>query len=231
MRILVVEDDEQVAAYIAKGFKESGSVVDVAVDGREGLFLATTEDYDVVVLDRMLPQLDGLTVLRTLRGSGKQVPILILSTLDQVNEKVEGLKSGADDYLAKPFSFSELLARVEALARRGGVAAGGADATVLRIHDLEVDLLARRVKRAGREIEMQAKEFSLLEFLIRHADQVVSRTMLLEKVWHYHFDPQTNVIDVHISRLRSKVDKAFEGEPALLKTIRGMGYKLESPQA
>lgn len=231
MRILIIEDDPQVSSYIAKGLQESGHTVDVSGDGKDGLFMAATESYDLIVLDRMLPQLDGLTVLKTLRSTNNQLPILILSTLDQVNEKVEGLKAGADDYLAKPFSFSELLARIEVLARRHQQGSNSLQETSLHVHDLELNLLTRTVKRAGRGIKMHAKEFSLLEYLMRHAEQVVSRTMLLENVWDYHFDPQTNVIDVHISRLRTKIDKNFEELPPLIHTVRGMGYKIQAPTA
>lgn len=229
MKILIVEDDAQVSDFVSKGLRESGHLVEVAANGRDGLFLATEERFDVVVLDRMLPGLDGLTILKALRSSGKTTPVLILSTLDQVNDKVEGLRSGADDYLAKPFSFVELLARVEALARRDGGTGSGDPETYLRIHNLEMNLLARTAKRAGVPLELHAKEFSLLEYLMRNAGMVVSRTMLLEQVWHYHFDPQTNVIEVHVSRIRAKIDKAFPDEPALVKTIRGMGYMLERP--
>ncbi|MCH6258544.1 response regulator transcription factor [Puniceicoccaceae bacterium K14] len=230
MRVLLVEDDSVVVSFVSKGLKEAGYVVDVALDGREGLFLATSEKYDVIVLDRMMPIMDGLTVLKALRDSDKDTPVLILSTMDQVNDKVEGLRSGADDYLAKPFSFVELLARVEVLARREGMGRGAAKETVLRVHDLEMDLLGRSVARGGVGIELHAKEFSLLEYLMRHEGQVVSRTMLLEQVWNYHFDPQTNVIEVHVSRIRSKIDRAFPDGPALLTTVRGMGYKLEGPE-
>ncbi len=226
MRVLLVEDETAVARFVSKGLKEAGHVVDLAADGRDGLFMATSESYDVIVLDRMLPVMDGLTVLKALRGSGKDTPVLILSTMDQVNDKVEGLRSGADDYLAKPFSFAELLARVEVLFRRDGSGAVEEKVTVLRIQDLEMDLLSRTVARKGVGIELHAKEFGLLEYLMRHPGQVVSRTMLLEQVWNYHFDPQTNVIEVHVSRIRSKIDKAFPELPALLSTVRGMGYRL-----
>lgn len=227
--MLLVEDDAQVCEYVAKGLREHGHVVDVSGNGREAVYLGNSERYDVLVLDRMLPELDGLSALKEIRGSGNATPVLILSALDQVNEKVEGLRSGADDYLAKPFSFAELLARVEVLGRRDAVRINEGRETELRIHNLVMDLLSRTVSRAGQRIELHAKEFSLLEYLMRHAGQVVSRTMLLEQVWHYHFDPQTNVIEVHISRIRSKVDKAFPEEPSLLRTVRGMGYMLEEP--
>lgn len=222
MRILVVEDDANVAGFVAKGLREAGHVVDVADNGKDGLFLATTEAYDALVLDRMLPQVDGLTVLRTLRASGSAVPVLLLSALGDVDDRVQGLRAGGDDYLTKPFAFVELLARIEVLARRPR--AGAAPETVLRVADLELDLLARSVRRAGHAIELQPREFRLLEYLMKHAGQVVTRTMLLENVWDYHFDPQTNVIDVHISRLRSKIDKGFDRP--LLHTIRGAGYMI-----
>ena len=222
MRILVVEDDANVAGFVAKGLREAGHVVDVADNGKDGLFLATTEAYDALVLDRMLPQVDGLTVLRTLRASGSAVPVLLLSALGEVDDRVQGLRAGGDDYLTKPFAFVELLARIEVLARRPR--AGAAPETVLRVADLELDLLARSVRRAGHAIELQPREFRLLEYLMRHAGQVVTRTMLLEAVWDYHFDPQTNVIDVHVSRLRAKLDK---GHPRpLIHTVRGAGDRL-----
>ncbi|MBP6692611.1 MAG: response regulator transcription factor [Xanthomonadales bacterium] len=222
MRILVIEDDANVAGFVAKGLREAGHVVDLADNGKDGLFLATTEAYDALVLDRMLPQVDGLTVLRTLRASGSAVPVLLLSALGDVDDRVQGLRAGGDDYLTKPFAFVELLARIEVLARRPR--AGAAPETVLRVADLELDLLARSVRRAGHAIELQPREFRLLEYLMRHAGQVVTRTMLLEAVWDYHFDPQTNVIDVHVSRLRAKLDK---GHPRpLIHTVRGAGYRL-----
>jgi two-component system OmpR family response regulator len=222
MRILVIEDDANVAGFVAKGLREAGHVVDVADNGKDGLFLATTEAYDALVLDRMLPQVDGLTVLRTLRASGSAVPVLLLSALGEVDDRVQGLRAGGDDYLTKPFAFVELLARIEVLARRPR--AGAAAETVLRVADLELDLLARSVRRAGHAIELQPREFRLLEYLMRHAGQVVTRTMLLEAVWDYHFDPQTNVIDVHVSRLRGKLDKSHPRP--LIHTVRGAGYRL-----
>ncbi len=225
MRVLVIEDDEQTAGFIAKGLGESGHTVDVANDGKTGLVQAAGEDYDVAIVDRMLPGLDGLAIVETLRKTGKETPVLFLSAKGRVEDRVAGLKAGGDDYLVKPFAFSELLARVEALARRRG---GASVETVLRAADLEMDLLARKVTRGGQAIELQPREFRLLEYLMRHAGQVVTRTMLLEGVWDYHFDPQTNVIDVHISRLRSKVDKEF-GYP-LLHTVRGAGYCLRAPE-
>ncbi|HEX7236208.1 MAG TPA: response regulator transcription factor [Gammaproteobacteria bacterium] len=224
MRILVIEDDKDVASFIRNGLVQAGCNVDHAGNGRDGLFLATTESYDALVVDRMLPGIDGLTVIRTLRASANTTPVLILSALGEVDDRVKGLKAGGDDYLVKPFAFSELLARLEALARRSKTGSD-APATVLRAGDLEMDLLRREVRRAGKAIDLQPREFQLLEFLLRHVGQVVTRTMLLEGVWDYHFDPQTNVIDVHISRLRSKIDKGFERP--LLHTVRGAGYRLD----
>lgn len=221
MHILVVEDDAQTRDFICAGLTQSGHSVDGAADGREGLLLATTSDFDLIVLDRMLPEVDGLTVLRTLRGAGNKVPVIILSALGEVDHRVDGLRAGGDDYLVKPFAFSELEARIEALLRRG---TPDGPVTSLREADLEMDLISHTVRRAGQLIELQPREFRLLEFLLRHAGQVVTRTMLLEHVWDYHFDPQTNVIDVHISRLRSKIDKGFN--PQLLHTVRGAGYRL-----
>ncbi len=221
MRILVIEDDDAMRRYLAKGLGEAGHVVDTSEDGKDGLFLATTESYDLVVLDRMLPELDGLTILKTLRGAGNKTPVLVLSALGEVDDRVAGLTAGGDDYLTKPFSFAELLARVDAIARRNEQSNV---TTTLTVADLRIDLVARAVSRGEKSIELQPREFALLEFLARHADQVVTRTMLLESVWGYHFDPQTNVIDVHISRLRSKIDKGFES--ALLHTVRGAGYRL-----
>jgi two-component system OmpR family response regulator len=225
VRILIIEDDKDVASFIKNGLVQAGCNVDHADNGKDGLLLATTERYDALIVDRMLPGVDGLTVIRTLRASDNSTPALILSALGEVDDRVKGLKAGGDDYLVKPFAFSELLARLEALARR---TKSGSDAepTVLRAADLEMDLLRRDVRRGGRPIELQPREFQLLEFLLRHAGQVVTRTMLLEGVWDYHFDPQTNVIDVHISRLRSKIDKGFDRP--LLHTVRGAGYRLDN---
>jgi two-component system OmpR family response regulator len=227
MRLLIIEDDRDAASYMEKGLKESGHAVDTVHSGREGLLTAAGGDYDVLIVDRMLPELDGLSLVRTLRATHDQTPVLFLSALGQVDDRVKGLRSGGDDYLAKPYAFSELLARIESLGRRrqGPVASG--PETVLRYDDLVVDLLARRVERGGREIDLQPREFKLLEVLLRHAGQVMTRTMLLEKVWDYRFDPQTNVIDVHISRLRQKVDKGF-AHP-LIHTVRGAGYSLRAP--
>jgi len=224
MRVLLIEDDRQVAEYLRKALGEAGAVTDHAADGREGLLMAASGDYDALILDRMLPGLDGLAILRTLRASGNQTPVLILSALGEVDDRVDGLRAGGDDYLVKPFAFSELHARLEALLRRGAV---DAPETRLRVADLEMDLLKREVTRAGRPIALQPREFRLLEYLLRHTGQVVTRTMLLEQVWDYHFDPQTNIIDVHISRLRGKIDREFD--TPLLHTVRGAGYMLRGP--
>jgi two-component system OmpR family response regulator len=223
MRILIVEDDSEVQAYIVNGLMEHGHSPDKASDGKDGLFLATTEPYDVIIMDRMLPSLDGLTIIKTMRGAGNKTPVLILSALGDVDDRVKGLRAGGDDYLVKPFAFSELLARVEALQRRA--ADVDQQETVLRVGDLEMDLLGRRVLRAGALVDLQSREFRLLEYLLRHKGQVVTRTMLLENVWDYHFDPQTNVIDVHISRLRSKINK--NADQQMIRTIRGAGYIIE----
>ena len=224
MRVLVIEDDLEMAGYIRKGLTESGHVVDVAATGPEGLARALGGAHDTIIVDRMLPGLDGLTLIKTLRNEGVRTPVLVLSALGKVDDRVTGLKAGGDDYLVKPFAFSELLARLDVLVRRTG--AEDKVVTNLRVADLEMDLLARRVMRAGRTIDIQHREFQLLEYLMRHADRVVTRTMLLEAVWEYHFDPQTNVIDVHISRLRAKIDKDFDRP--LLHTVRGVGYSLRA---
>jgi len=221
VNVLVVEDDKETATYIAKGLSECGHVADIASDGREGLLMADSSDYHVIIVDRMLPKVDGVTLTRTLRGNNNRTPILMLSALGEVDDRVTGLKAGADDYLTKPFAFSELQARIEALVRR---AEPDTPDTVLEVADLEMDLLKREVKRGEVKIDLQPREFRLLEYLMRHSGQVVTRTMLLEKVWDYHFDPQTNVIDVHISRLRGKIDKEFD--LPLLHTVRGAGYML-----
>ncbi|MEZ5452336.1 MAG: response regulator transcription factor [Thiothrix sp.] len=226
MNILIVEDDQQTASFIQKGLIESGYVVDHAADGETGLNLALGGSYDALIVDRMLPRRDGLTIIQTLRLQGMQTPVLILSALGDVDSRVEGLRAGGDDYLVKPYAFSELLARLQALLRR---AQPTQEQTTLKVRDLEMDLLKRRVTRNGVNIPLQPREFNLLEYLMRHAGQVVTRTMLLEKVWDYHFDPQTNVIDVHVSRLRSKIDKDFD--TPLLHTIRGAGYLLHDPEA
>jgi len=224
MRILVVEDDKDVAGFVVRGLKEAGHVVEHADNGRDGLFLAASETFDAIVLDRMLPGgIDGLRILETLRGQQNTVPVLFLSAMAEVDDRVRGLKAGGDDYVTKPFAFSELLARVEALTRRGK---SDAPVTKLTVGDLELDLLSRQVRRAGQKVDLQPREFRLLEYLMRHAGQVVTRTMLLEGVWDYHFDPQTNVIDVHVSRLRQKIDKPFAS--ALLHTVRNAGYMVRA---
>jgi two-component system OmpR family response regulator len=223
MRILVVEDDLEAQRYLVQGLKESGHVVDDAADGDIGLSLALSRPYDVAIIDRMLPKMDGLGVVAEMREHGNTIPVLFLSALSEVDDRVKGLKAGGDDYLPKPYSFSELLARVEVLARRRG---GRGEETVYRVADLELDRLSHMVKRANKELDLQPREFRLLEYLMKHAGQVVTRTMLLENVWDYHFDPQTNVIDVHVSRLRSKIEKGFDNP--VLHTIRGAGYMLRA---
>ena len=225
MKILVMEDDREAADYLRKAFAEAGHTAHVAGDGETGFALADAGDYDVMVVDRLMPRRDGLSVIAALRSRGNTTPVLILSALGEVDDRVTGLRAGGDDYLTKPYAFSELLARVEVLNRR---ASARESETVYRVGDLELDRLSHSVKRAGREITLQPREFRLLEYLMRHAGQVVTRTMLLENVWDYHFDPQTNVIDVHISRLRSKIDKGFA--QSLLHTVRGAGYMIrEAP--
>ena len=222
MRILVIEDDSEAAGYLLKAFREEGHVADHAGDGLDGYALAREGNYEILIVDRMLPKMDGLTLIGALREQGVQTPVLILSALGQVDDRVKGLRAGGDDYLAKPYAFSELLARVEVLARRRGAAA--AEQTQLRVGALELDRLTHKVARDGKEIILQPREFRLLESLMRNSGKVVTRTMLLENVWDYHFDPQTNVIDVHISRLRAKIDKDFDF--AMLQTIRGAGYMI-----
>jgi two-component system OmpR family response regulator len=218
MRILVIEDDKEAAAYLVKGLSESGHRVDLAEHGRTGLDVARRETFDAMIIDRMLPGIDGLSIIAALRAANNLTPVLVLSALDDVDERVKGLRAGCDDYLGKPFAFSELIARLEALTRRSSAE------TRLHIGDLEMDLLSRTVTRGGQTIELLPREFRLLEYLMRHAGHIVTRTMLLEKVWDHHFDPQTNVIDVHVSRLRQKIDKGFDSP--LLQTIRGAGYSL-----
>lgn len=225
MRILLVEDEQSVAQYIVNGMKQSGHVVDTAGGGKDGLFLASTEKYDVMIIDRMLPELDGIALIKSIRAAGNQTPVLILSAMAEVDDRVTGLRSGGDDYLVKPFAFSELLARVEILGRRIG---NKAEETHLNVGSLHMDLLARKVTRAGHAIDLQSREFRLLEYLMRHKGQVVTRTMLLENVWDYHFDPQTNVIDVHISRLRSKINAGHQTQ--LIRTVRGAGYIIEDAE-
>jgi two-component system OmpR family response regulator len=221
MRILIIEDDRAAAQYLIKGLKESGHVADYADDGEKGLEMALSHSYDVLVVDRMLPKRDGLSIIRILREDGQNVPVLILSALSDVDDRVRGLRAGSDDYLAKPYSFTELLARLEVLARRNQPWEAK---NTYEVADLKLDRLARTVTRAGQTIPLQPREFRLLEYLMQHAGHVVTRTMLLEHVWDYHFDPQTNVIDVHMSRLRRKIDKGFE--PNLIQTIRGAGYSI-----
>lgn len=224
MHILIVEDDKEAASYLIKGLSESGHVVVHAADGKEGLGQALTGEFDVMIIDRMLPGLDGLSIIASVRAAKIKTPVLILSALGEVDDRVEGLRAGGDDYLTKPYAFSELLARIDALVRRGEPEQAS---NKLKLADLEMDLIKHKVTRGGKVIQLQPREFRLLEYLLRHAGQVVSRTMLLEQVWDYNFDPQTNVIDVHISRLRNKIDK--NQEQPLLHTIRGAGYCLKTP--
>jgi two-component system OmpR family response regulator len=223
MRVLVVEDDMEAAGSMVRGLSDAGFEATHAPDGAAGLVEAQKGGWDVYVVDRMMPRMDGLTMVETLRREGDQTPVLFLSALGEIHDRVTGLKAGGDDYLVKPYAFAELIARVEALARRRET---GSVQTVLKVGELEMDLIGRTVHRQGQEIDLQPREFQLLEFLMRHAGQSVTRTMLLEKVWEYHFDPQTNVIDVHISRLRSKIDKGFDRP--MLQTVRGAGYRLEA---
>jgi two-component system OmpR family response regulator len=223
VKILLIEDDRQTADYIAKGLREHGHVVDKADNGRDGLYMATGEAYDVMIVDRNLPQMDGLSLVKAARASGTRTPVLFLTTMGGVDDRVAGLEAGADDYLVKPFAFAELMARVSALARRPPIVA----TTSLRAGDLEVDLLARTVTRGGKRIELLAQEFKILEYLMRHAGEIVTRTMLLEKVWDFHFDPKTNIVETHMSRLRGKVDRGHGCE--LVHTVRGAGYILREP--
>ena len=224
MKFLLVEDDVETGAYIVRSLKEHSHVVDHALDGREGLLLATGGQYDVMIIDRMLPGMDGLSLVKALRSAEIKTPILFLTTMDGIDDRVDGLNAGGDDYLVKPFAFSELLARINALARRPPLAD---TLTVLHVGDLEMDLLKRTVTRSGESVDLQPREFQLLEFLMRHAGQVVTRTMLLEGVWDFHFDPKTNVVETHISRLRSKIDRGRSRE--LIHTVRGSGYSLRAP--
>ena len=224
VKLLVVEDDRETAAYLKRALAEAGHAVDQAHDGRDGLLLAVGESYDVVVLDRMLPQLDGLAVLRTLRAANVKTPVLLLTALDGIDDRVEGLEAGGADYLVKPFAFAELLARVNALARRPPPQEVQ---TMLRVADLEMNLLRRTVTRAGQKIDLQPREFQQLEHLMRHAGRVVTRTMLLEAVWDFHFDPKTNIVETHISRLRGKIDRGHAD--SLIHTLRGAGYCLRAP--
>lgn len=224
MKVLLVEDDEATADYVSGGLKEHGHVVDRAANGRDGLFLAADGSHDVMIVDRMLPGMDGLALVRTARGAGVRTPVLFLTTLGGIDDRVEGLEAGGDDYLVKPFAFAELNARLHALARRPPMAAVQ---TVFRIADLELDVVRRSVTRGGRRLDLTPVEFRILEYLMRHAGQVVTRTMLLEQVWDFHFDPRTNIVETHVSRLRSKVDREFGAE--LIHTVRGSGYCLRAP--
>ena len=224
MKLLMIEDDAGTSAYLKRGLQEHGHSVDLAENGRDGLFLAAGETYDVIIVDRMLPGLDGLGVVKTIRGAGVKTPVIFLTTMSGVGDRVEGLEAGGDDYLVKPFAFLELLARVNALARRPPMTQ---IQTVLRVADLELDLIARQVRRSERAIDLQPREFKLLHYLMANAGRLVTKTMLLEAVWDFHFDPKTNIVETHISRLRSKVDKGFADE--LITTIRGSGYLLRAP--
>ena len=226
MKILLIEDDESHAQFIMSGLKQAGHTVDHARDGMDGHFLATEETYDVMIVDRMVPKLDGLAIIQALRSSNNKTPVLILSSLAKVEERIKGLKAGGDDYLTKPFEFGELMARIEALVRRNSNEQS--EQTMLRLDDLEMTLLTREVSRAGKPVDLQNKEFRLLEFLMRRPDQVVTRTMLLEGVWDFHFSPNTNLIDAQMSKLRQKVDKDFKKQ--LIHTVRGAGYKISAKQ-
>jgi two-component system OmpR family response regulator len=224
MRILLIEDDERVAAYVVKGLGEAGHIAEHIADGRDGLYHVAGEVYDVVILDRMLPGVDGLTILQTMRAAGNRTPVIILSALGEVDERVRGLRAGSDDYLTKPFAMSELLARIDALGRRPAAAPSK---STLVVADLEIDLLARTVARGGRRIPLSTLEFRLLEYMARHAGHVLTRTMILEAVWDYNFDPQTNIVDQHVSHLRQKIDRGFD--IPLIETVRGAGYSLRRP--
>lgn len=224
MRILLVEDDDALRTYIKKGLHELDHVVESSGDGKEGLFLATTEEYDVIIADLMLPQLNGMTMIKTLRGAGNSIPVLILSALGEVEDRVEGLRAGGDDYLVKPFAFAELIARLEVLVRRKTAQTSSSN-HILKVADIELNLLSRKVTRAQAPIMLQSREFRLLAYLLQHKGQLLTRTMLLESVWDYHFEPQTNVIDVHISRLRKKIG---DKDNQIIKTVRGSGYLVEA---
>jgi two-component system, OmpR family, response regulator len=223
MKILLIEDDAEMASYVAKGLREQGHVVDHAANGRDGVFLAAGESYDVMIVDRRLPGMDGLSLVKAIRAAGIKTPVLFLTTMTGIDDRVAGLEGGGDDYLVKPFAFSELIARVNALGRRPPLVERE---TLLKVADLEVDIVKRSVTRAGQRIDLQPREFQLLEYLMRHAGQVVTRTMLLENVWEFHFDPQTNIVETHISRLRAKIDRGFASE--LIHTVRGAGYCLRA---
>ena len=224
MKVLLIEDDQETSAYVARGLREQGHVVDLAATGRDGLFLATDGGHDVLIVDRMLPGLDGIGLVQALRGTGVKAPVLFLTALGGVGDRVRGLDAGGDDYLVKPFAFAELLARINALARRPPLSD---TPTILQTGDLEVDLLGRTVTRGGKTIDLQPREFQLLAFLMRNLDRVVTRTMLLEAVWDFHFDPKTNIVESHISRLRSKLSQY--GGAELIHTVRGSGYALRAP--
>jgi two-component system, OmpR family, response regulator len=223
MKVLLIEDDAKTRAYVKRGLEELGHVVNIAANGRDGLFLAAGEAHDVMIVDRMLPGLDGLGIVKTVRAAGVTTPVLFVTTVGGIEDRVEGLEAG-DDYLVKPFAFAELVARVNALARRPPTVQVQ---TVLKVGDLDMDLISRKVRRAGREIDLQPREFRLLEYLMRNAGRVVTRTMLLEQVWEFHFEPQTNIVETHVSRLRSKIDRGFDAQ--LLETVRGSGYMLRAP--
>lgn len=225
MRILLIEDDKKTADYVKQGFSEAGHICDVLADGSDGLFQATRETYDVIIADRMLPSLDGLSLVKALRATGKKTPVIFLTSISGIDDRVEGLEAGGDDYLVKPFAFSELAARVNALARRPVMAQ---EETILKVLDLEMDLIRHQVNRAGQIIELQPREFTLLEVLMRAQGRVLTRTMLLENVWDFHFDPQTSVVETHISRLRAKIDKPFDVQ--LLHTVRSTGYSIHAPR-
>ena len=224
MKLLLVEDDKEAAAYLRRALSEAGHTIDYAGSGREGLLLAAGESYDVIVLDRMVPEIDGLAILRTIRASGVKTPVLLLTAMGGIDDRVEGLEAGGDDYLVKPFAFAELLARVNALARRPPTQDVQ---TALTVADLTLDLLKRTVTRGGTRVDLQPREFQLLEYLMRHAGRVVTRTMLLESVWDFHFDPKTNIVETHMSRLRGKLDRGQGSE--LIHTVRGAGYVLRAP--
>ena len=225
MRILLIEDDKSTAAYVTRGFAECGHVCDVCDNGPDGLFQATRESYDVIVVDRMLPELDGLSVVKAMRAAATRTPVIFLTAVGGIDDRVDGLEAGGDDYLVKPFAFSELLARVNALSRRPPMQS---QKTRLKVHDLEMDLISRQVTRSGQVIDLLPKEFALLELLMRNEDRVLTRTMLLERIWNFHFDPKTSVVETHISRLRAKLDKPFS--VPLLHTVRNTGYSLHAPR-
>ncbi|GAB0115605.1 winged helix-turn-helix domain-containing protein [Acidisoma sp. C75] len=225
MRVLLVEDDQETAAYVLRGLREHGHQADHAADGRDGIFMAGSVEYDVMIVDRMLPVMEGLSFVRAIRSAGVQTPVLFLTALRGVGDRVQGLEAGADDYLVKPFAFAELLARLQALARRPPLQSAP---TALRIGDLELDLLKRSVSRAGERVDLQPREYLLLEYLMRHAERIVTRTMLLEGVWEFHFDPKTNIVESHMSRLRAKISLGGR-HPEMIHTVRGSGYILRAP--